>query len=390
MSRQLLSRSADLRRLVEDGYEVQISGGHLVVGHVPYVNSQKEVRFGKLVSTLNLAGDVTTKPDTHVAHFAGDFPCHKDGREIAQIRHNSGRNELARGLAVDHSFSNKPAGGYANYYEKMTTYINIISGPARALDESVTAQTFVVENEDDKSPFCYMDTASTRAQITRVSEKLALAKVAIIGLGGTGSYVLDLVAKTPVREIHLFDGDEFSQHNAFRSPGAASLGELRQRPQKVAYLKERYSKLHRGIVAHDGYMDEAGVEGLRGTDFVFLCLDKGKVKRFLIDELTKLGISFIDVGMGVELVDDGLIGVLRVTTVTPKKNDHAQARIPCGEADDNNEYSKNIQIADLNALNAALAVIKWKKLLGFYKDLEGEHHSTYTVDGNVTTNEESS
>ena len=31
------------------------------------------------------------------------------------------------------------------------------------------------------------------------------------------------------------------------------------------------------------------------------------------------------------------------------------------------DYNRNIQIADLNALNAAFAVIKWKKLFGFYR-----------------------
>jgi tRNA A37 threonylcarbamoyladenosine dehydratase len=45
-------------------------------------------------------------------------------------------------------------------------------------------------------------------------------------MGGTGSYILDLVAKTAVMEIHLFDGDDFNQHNAFRAPGAASLEDL--------------------------------------------------------------------------------------------------------------------------------------------------------------------
>ena len=35
-----------------------------------------------------------------------------------------------------------------------------------------------------------------------------------------------------------------------------------------------------------------------------------------------------------------------------------------------------------------LAVIKWKKLSGFYCDLEREHHSTYTLDGNMLLNED--
>lgn len=43
------------------------------------------------------------------------------------------------------------------------------------------------------------------------------------------------------------------------------------------------------------------------------------------------------------------------------------------------EYASNIQIVELNALNASLAVIKWKQLSGFYQDLEYEHHLTYST-----------
>ena len=81
----------------------------------------------------------------------------------------------------------------------MTAYVAILSGPAVAIDSSMTARTFPpipVEKEDD-SPFCYLDTASSRAEITKIMAKLEKQKIAIVGLGGTGSYVFDLVAKTP-------------------------------------------------------------------------------------------------------------------------------------------------------------------------------------------------
>lgn len=54
----------------------------------------------------------------------------------------------------------------------------------------------------------------------------------------------------------------------------------------------------------------------------------------------------------------------------------------------NDIYDENIQVADLNALNAVLAVGKWKKLNGVYADLEHEHFSAYTVDGNCIVNED--
>ena len=63
-------------------------------------------------------------------------------------------------------------------------------------------------------------------------------------------------------------------------------------------------------------------------------------------------------------------------------------RISLSKTDERNEYDRNVQTAELNALNATLAVIKWKKLCGFYIDLEKEHHSTYTIDGNEMTNDD--
>lgn len=391
MSQQLINHSPDLQRLRDDGYDVEVRSNYLLIKHVPYVNSNKEIKLATLVSELSLAGDVTTTPSTHVVSFAGEYPCNKDGTEIARIRHQSSQQELTPDLVVHHSFSSKPNGGYKDYYEKMTTYVAIIASPAQSLDSSITAKIFpVIEAEEEKSVFNYIDTASSRAGINLVTRKLERGKIGIVGLGGTGSYVLDFVAKTPVQEIHLYDGDRFLQHNAFRSPGAPSIDELRTAPYKVDYFAARYSNMRKGIVPHVGYIEPSNVDLLHQMDVVFLCLDKGGAKRLIVDKLEEWGTVFIDVGLGIQLVDDALLGVLRVTTSTAEKREHvsAKGRIPFSDGEGNNEYSRNIQIADLNAFNAALAVIKWKKLWGFYVDLEREHHSTYTIDGNMLTNED--
>ena len=88
---------------------------------------------------------------------------------------------------------------------------------------------------------------------------MELPKVAIIGLGGTGSYVLDLVAKTPVREIHTFDGDYYLQHNAFRSPGAPSVQNLRKRFNKVDYYAELYGAMRKNIVPYAVHLEPANL-----------------------------------------------------------------------------------------------------------------------------------
>lgn len=390
MSASLINRSPDLKRLRDEGFNLAIQSGYVLLKDVPYLNPRREIRRGVLVAKLCLANDVTTRPDDHVAFFAGEYPSHQDGRPIIEIGNPDQRlgQALTAGVQVDYQFSAKPTPPYADYYEKLTKYVTILSGPARAIDPSLKAKTFpVVHDDDEDSVFNYMDTASSRAEIVMVTRKLAGRVIGIVGLGGTGSYVLDLIAKTPVREIHLFDGDTFLQHNAFRTPGAPSGDALAAQSLKVRYLEEIYSRMHRGIVAHENFMDAQNVDELRGMSFVFLCMDPGEGKRLVVERLEELGTSFIDVGMDVELVDDALRGILRVTTSTPGQRDHLRRRVSLADATPDDVYRSNIQVAELNALNAALAVIKWKKLEGVYFDFEHENHTTYTIDGNAITNE---
>ena len=354
---------------------------------VPYVDAQRQVRKGVLISSLALSGDVTRRPDTHVVHFDGDYPCRADGTPIREISHRSRDIDLSHGITARHSFSSKPAGGYKDYFLKMTTYAVILSGPAAVLEPGASPRTFRVAENDDDSVFNYIDTASDRVEIGCMTERLATEILAVVGLGGTGAYVLDLVAKTPVRQIRLFDAAEFLQHSAFRAPGAPSIDELREAPTKVDYLKGIYSKMHRGIVAHVIRVDASNVDLLAGVTFAFVCMDRNEPKRIIVEALEDLGVPFVDVGMGIEVVGGSLGGILRVTASTPEKRDHIyEGRISFTDDDEEDVYASNIQVADLNALNAAMAVIKWKKIRGFYRDFEREHHSTYTTDGNMLLN----
>jgi len=388
MSSALISRSPDLSRLQNEGYELNVVGARLVVHHVPYVTASRTVEFGSLVCDLTLSGDRTAKPQTHVMHFSGQMPCHKDGTPIRAIQHSEAPQELAPGLQVQRSFSNKPPGGYADYYSMVSRYVEILSAPAAALDPSATARTFKpIPEADADSVFTYVDTNSERAQISTIAAKLQGQRIAIVGLGGTGSYVLDLVAKTPVAEIRLFDADNFLQHNAFRAPGAPSLEQLNESPAKVDYLARIYSRMHKGIRPYRERLDGTNLCHLDGLHFVFLCMDSGQTKKQIVGELVSKQIPFTDAGIGIQQSDHHLLGILRVTTNTAEKHDHLEKRISFAEPDDD-AYSTNVQIAELNMLNAALSVIKWKKLAGFYLDAEHEHHTTYSIDGGMLLNED--
>jgi len=388
MSHRLISLSPDLKKLRDEGYDISTSHGYLLMRDVPYVTSSREVKRGTLVAPLTLAGDITTTPADHTVMFAGEVPCDSKGGPLSKVLHSSSHQRLADGLVVDHTFSSKPQGGYADFYKKMSTYAAILTSPAQAIDPSITPRTFpVVESDEESSVFHYVDTASSRAGIGAITAKLETMRIGIVGLGGTGSYILDLVGKTPVNEIHLFDGDLFLQHNAFRSPGAPSTEMLRQQPTKSEYWASVYSNLRTSVIPHPYRVDETTVEELLTLDFVFIATEGGADKATTLRRLEEGGVPFIDVGVGVYEVNGSLAGTVRITTATPTKHDHIWKRISVTEAGEN-DYDHNIQVADLNCLNAALAVIRWKRLFGFYNDLEHEHQSTYDIDGNHLTNED--
>jgi tRNA A37 threonylcarbamoyladenosine dehydratase len=110
--------------------------------------------------------------------------------------------------------------------------------------------------------------------------------LAIVGLGGTGGYILDFVTKTHVREIHLFDGDVFSQHNAFRAPGAPALEDLTN-PFKVDYFAAIYGQMRRGLVPHAIYITEDNVAQLADHDFVFVRLDNPVARKIIVTALQR-------------------------------------------------------------------------------------------------------
>lgn len=395
MSQKLVDRNPDLKRLRDKGYDVDIDvvTGYLTVGSVPYVTASKQIKRGTLVSTLELQQERTVKPGDHTVYFIGEVPCDQHGAELPIVNDKNVKVALRPDVVATCQFSSKPwPNGYTDYYEKLTTYIKLLLHEAQAIDPSVKAKVFrpVRADENDEAPFHYLDTSSSRAGIGGLNQKLAVEKIAIVGLGGTGAYVLDFVAKTHAKEIHLFDDDEFKQHNAFRCPGAVGFDELTDELTKVGYYHGIYSKLRRGIVPHPYRIGADNVVELAGMGFVFLCLDTGELKDTIMRSLEDARVPFVDVGMGVELAGDALTGILRVTTSTPGKREHIREneRVSFAPATGDNLYSRNIQVVELNAINAALAVIRWKKYCGFYLDLKHEHHTTFSISTNRLANED--
>lgn len=389
---RLVRNSADLQRLVDDGYTVRIVNGYLVIDDIPYLDATQTVQWGAFLCPLDLAGDQTVKPSNHVMAFVGSAPCSKDGGEISPGFANPGLTygwTAGPALTPSVGFSQKPRPeGYVDFYEKVTTYAAILIGPAQAIAPDATPlQGKPFSTDEDDGVFVYLDTFSSRAGITARSERLELAKVVIVGLGGTGAYILDLVAKTPICNIHLYDGDVFNTHNAFRGPGAATLDALNARVKKVDYYAMTYSAMRRQIHPHPVNVTATNVAELLDTDFVFLAMDSGPDKQVIIMTLVDNGIAFVDTGVGVSDDPTGIAGQVRVTTGLPNASEHVLGggliSVVAGDAA---EYDTNLQVAELNMIAAVMAVVRFKKWLRFYADGECELHSSYRIDTNEILN----
>lgn len=383
MSTAPLVRDPSASRLLDDGYNLVVQGGHLLIRRIPYVTSSGEVAYGSLAYPVTVSGDrITDDSGDHRIWFVGGQPCDERGTAIPAASPQT--RAITPDLAATFMLSSKPGGGYPDQYAKVTSYARILAHPAQALDPSVTPTPGAAWDEiEDDLPFVYRDTASSRAGLAELNSKFRGHRIAIIGLGGTGGYILDQVAKTWVDAIGLFDGDVLDNHNAFRAPGAACIEDLRRRPNKAQYYADLYSHMHTGITAHHVYLDSQNLSLLNGYTFVFVAAADAEQRPAIMEWLTERGIPFIDVGMGIEETEGRLSGLVRVTTHFPEVSGRHGPQAAPGPED----YDRNIQIADLNALNAQFAVIAWKKFLGYYADHTPAVETLYAVFTGEVVNE---
>lgn len=387
MLSSLASHNEDLQKLIGKGYAVAIDSNYLVVRDIPYLDEQKAFHRGAIVSKLVFVDATHVKLEDHQVLFCGSHPCNVDGSRIANLGGGAATLTLkATDIRVERSFSNKPPDGFGDLYEKIESYVTLISGPALQLFPDEKLFTFRSVEEIEGSVFKFADTLTSRAEIGDLAANFKDDVVAVIGLGGTGSYLLDLLSKTPVKEIRCFDFDWFYVHNAFRSPGRLDEKELGRRKSEV--YQGRYENFRHGLSFHTKFIQADSTEDLQGVTFAFVSVDKGHARAAIIEVLSKMKIPCIDVGLGLSRDRGPISGTVRSTFIDAGREPDVIAKrwLPLSDAE-NDDYLVNIQIAELNALNACLAVMKFKQIRGFYQDDSDDSHSIFTLD-NFSLNSE--
>lgn len=371
-----MNRNPDLQKLVDKGYAVAFDSGYLVVRDIPYLNAAGKLKTGAIIATLVYRdNNEVAYQDDHQVYFAGGAPHQLDGTAVPQLADHAATLPLSnasKDVVVERRFSNKRKGtdGYADFFDKIEHYVSLISGPAMEKYPEATPYTFREVRQAEPDPiFKFHDTLTSRAKITDLSARLRNDVVAVIGLGGSGAYLLDFLVKTPVKEIRGFDLDRFHVHNAYRSPGCLQEDELGK--AKAEVYARRYGNFRNGLVTKSKFIDATCAEDLQGVTFAFVCVDKGSSRAGVFDLLIAKGISFIDVGMGLLRQKGDLAGTLnglvRTTYYPADKAQEVGKKELAPMTDPQDDiYRTVIQISELNALNACLAIIRFKQLRGFY------------------------
>ena len=133
---ELANHNLFIKELDELGYQTDFVGGYLIIYGLPYLNNEGELKHGDWISPLDLSGVVIDPPKEHQAWWRGTRPHDQSKREL-RLGGGLAHVAVAQGFVTDYSFSfklheNGQMRAYRSFQEKVETYLDTITGPARA------------------------------------------------------------------------------------------------------------------------------------------------------------------------------------------------------------------------------------------------------------------
>lgn len=149
-------------------------------------------------------------------------------------------------------------------------------------------------------------------------DKLRAARVAIVGVGGVGSWAVEALARSGVAHLILIDLDHVAESNINRQVHALepTLGQA-----KVVALQDRIALIHPGcqVTAIEEFVDEDNVATLLcadDLDVVIDCCDQVRAKAALAAWCRLWGKAFVSVGAAGGKSSPHLVEVADLADVT--------------------------------------------------------------------------
>ena len=128
-------------------------------------------------------------------------------------------------------------------------------------------------------------------------ERLAAARIAVVGVGGLGSHVVQQLALLGVRAIAPIDAKELALTNRNRLVGAREDDSIPGTP-KVDIAERTARAIDGSIVVDkvfDSFVSKRGLDVLIGADYVFGCLDSEGARLVLTELSAAYAKPYVDV-----------------------------------------------------------------------------------------------
>ena len=359
----LLRQSAAAR-----GWTIEARQNRISVTGVPY--RKREGGAGRCQIAVETQDDGLTMkaPEhggaSHAARLIGvseGYAYQASGEPVGNPLWTDGTNECVISIKLDE-------GEYVNAWHALFVYTARVAGEVGREEREQVERVFDFEiaGEDSRDMRVWRDRA--RGQ-----------RIGIVGLGGVGLWILDLMSKTDVSEIVIWDGDEIEGRNLVRAPGWAGQDAIGK--NKAQFFGEHYQRMRKGITIYPEYWQpDEPADVLGDLEFVFVAVDKTETRTALCEKLEQTGVPFIDVGMGIEL-RQGRVGGSCQVFFSGEDPGRWRIGIPTAEGEGEEEYYE-LQLADLGALNAILAVGTWRRHIGQYEGEAKDWLIRYWIENN--------
>lgn len=155
---------------------------------------------------------------------------------------------------------------------------------------------------------------------SETQKKITLFKVGIVGVGGTGTHIVQQLAYLGVKSLILVDPDKVERSNLNRLVGASAVDigrkkvDVAERFIKSVNAKAVIEKVPRSV------LEKESIEALKEADFIFGCVDNDAARLIVNGISVAYLIPFIDVGTDINLTREGNINSAggRVYRVLPE------------------------------------------------------------------------
>lgn len=237
--------------------------------------------------------------------------------------------------------------------------------------------------------------------------RMAELHIAVIGCGGTGSALIEMLGRMGIGTLTIVDHDRFDVSNITRMHGTKVGDENRLKTEIISEMIDSFD-LATIVVEISERLDNATTgEKLKDCDMIFSCLDDTNFTRLILNQLSLFYyIPLIDMGIAFDSRNEVLHDVLgRIDILTPDRacllcRDVIDMDACASEMMSPEEYNRqlkigyakelkddNVQSVTYNTMIASQAINEMLYMLLGMRDIHRNSHKVYKYYSDRITND---